>query len=304
MTGQHVYIKSACQISCQKPLSEEWMTSPEILSGEYIRSIDPVFSDFIPPMQARRMGLLLKRAVVTSSVALKEAGIAVPDAIITGTALGCMESTERFLGKICREGEQMLSPTDFMQSTHNTISSLIAIRTGTKGYNCTFSHGESSFASALLDAFVQMRLGKISNALVGCHDETTEETFTILHNSGYFSGDKDPATELSVSMVVSADPSDSLCEVKLVKVEHSGGRTPEAMAEESLKSLGLGDCAGDALIITDREAGPVFGRNLSLPSAEVYAGAQFIAKGNCPVSVIVGGSCAEERTVVVLCKNN
>ncbi|EKC77379.1 hypothetical protein LEA_04207, partial [human gut metagenome] len=37
-----------------------------------------------------------------------------------------MENTERILEPLCRDGEQMLSPTHFMQSTHNTIAALLA----------------------------------------------------------------------------------------------------------------------------------------------------------------------------------
>lgn len=297
---ERIFIKSACQISCQSPLAEEWIDSPVALSGNYLRSQDPKFSDFIPPMQARRMGLLLKRAVVTSEVALRKAGITVPDAIITGTALGCMENTEKFLGKICREGENMLSPTDFMQSTHNTISSLIAIRLHANGYNCTYSHGESSFGSALLDAAVQMRLGKIRNALVGCHDETTEETFRILTHAGYFSEGEAPATELSVSMVLSTDPDGALCELRSVSVENSHSRTADDVCREALAKAGLADFRGDVKILSDEGFSPIFGKNLSLPAAEVYAGAQMVGNGRCSVAVIVGGSCGRSRTVVVL----
>ena len=297
---ERIFIKSACQISCQSPLSEEWIDSPAIVSGHYLRSQDPKFSDFIPPMQARRMGLLLKRAVVTSQVALEKAGITLPDAIITGTALGCMENTEKFLGKICREGEQMLSPTDFMQSTHNTISSLIAIRLHANGYNCTYSHGESSFGSALLDAAVQMRLGKIRNALVGCHDETTEETFRILTHAGYFSEGDAPATELSVSMVLSTDSEGALCELRQVKVINASGRSTGEICREALAKSGFADFRGEVKILTDAECSQLFGKNLSLPAAGVYAGAQMVGSGKCPVAVVVGGSCGDERTVVVL----
>ena len=302
MNGTRIFIKSACQISCQKPLSEEWLDSPEELTSPYVRSLDPKFSDFIPPMQARRMGLLLKRATVTSMAALSKAGIETPDAIITGTALGCMESTERFLGTICREGEQMLSPTDFMQSTHNTISSLIAIRTGTKGYNCTFSHGESSFGSALLDAIVQMNLGKISNALVGCHDETTPETFTILSRAGYFSPEEDPASEISVSMVLSTDPKDSLCELSFLRIEDIGTRSERKVAKDALSAIGMEDFADASAIVSDRNYGKIFGRNLSLPAALIYAGAHIVASGLSPVTVVIGGSYSSERTVAVLTK--
>ena len=74
------------------------------------------------------MGKILKRAVATSKEALNASGLNTVDAIITGTGYGCIENTEFFLDALSREGEQLLKPTYFMQSTHNTVSSLVAIQ--------------------------------------------------------------------------------------------------------------------------------------------------------------------------------
>lgn len=125
----------------------------------------------IPPLQARRMSQILKNAIITSRVILKMVGIERPDAIITGTANGCVSETRAFIEEIVRNNEQTLSPTHFINSTHNTIGSLIAIQTKTHGYNNTYSQGRNSLKSALLDAYMQIRLGDISNALVGAYDE-------------------------------------------------------------------------------------------------------------------------------------
>ena len=162
------------------------MTDPVRLSGEYLRSQDPDFKQFLNPMQARRMGLILKRAIAVSLTALKDAGIECPDAIFTGTGLGCMENTENFLSAMCRDGEEMLPPTYFMMSTHNTISSAVAILLRCHGYNCTYSQKDISFESALLDAFIQLQAGRMGNALVGSHDETTPDTYRLLRGAGYF----------------------------------------------------------------------------------------------------------------------
>ena len=198
-----VYIRSAAQISVQKPLCEDWMTNPVPCSEPYLRSQDPDFKPFLNPMQARRMGLILKRAVAVSLTALDEAGIECPDSIFTGTGLGCMENTENFLAAMCRDGEDMLPPTYFMMSTHNTISSAVAIMLRCHGCNCTYSQKDISFESALLDAFIQLQSGRISNALVGAHDETTPATYDLLKGAGYF-GDGITAAEASSAFVLSA----------------------------------------------------------------------------------------------------
>jgi len=168
-----VKILSAKQISIQNPLSEEWMESPLAYTEGYVPAIDPEFRQFISAGDARRMGKLLKRALATSLSALQEGGIENPDAIITGTGFGSVENTELFLDAMVREGEQMLKPTQFMQSTHNTASSLIGIHTHSHGYNSTYTQKGMSFDCALYDAWLQFRLGKIKTALVGSHDEMT-----------------------------------------------------------------------------------------------------------------------------------
>ena len=180
-----IYILSAKQISVQNPLTEEWMENPLALEGAFVRAQDPDFKQFISAGDARRMGKLLKRALATSLSALGEAGVSNPDAIITGTGFGSVENTELFLDSMVREGEQMLKPTQFMQSTHNTASSLIGIHTHSHGYNSTYSQKGLSFDSAMYDAWLQFRLGKIGTALVGAHDEMTPLFAEFMRKAGH-----------------------------------------------------------------------------------------------------------------------
>ena len=60
-----------------------------------------------------------------------------------------------------------------MQSTHNTLSSLIAIHLHAHGFNTTFSQGEKSMAWAEYQGRLLLRLGRCKNVLIGCHDEST-----------------------------------------------------------------------------------------------------------------------------------
>lgn len=103
----------------------------------------------------------------------------------SGPGLGCMVNTERILETLCNNGESMVSPTHFMQSTHNTIASLLAIHTKSHGYNITYSHKDLSSDLALLDAWMQFRLGRIHTALVGGYDELTPSYYTLLRRIGY-----------------------------------------------------------------------------------------------------------------------
>lgn len=140
---------------------------------------DPDFMKYMTIGEARRLGPMLKRALAVSLQTLCDAGQTamdgtmrpfVPDAIITGTTWGNVESSESFLREVLTGGEQMLRPTPFMLSTHNTISSLIAINTRNHGYNNTHSQGRDSLRMAMLDALMLLQLGMIDNALVGLHD--------------------------------------------------------------------------------------------------------------------------------------
>lgn len=216
---RRIYINGAEQISIQKPLCEEWMDNPISYDVNYARSIEPDFKAYLSPNEARRMGKILKRALVTSLSALKNSGIEKVQAIITGTGLGCIENTELFLDSLCRNGESLLKPTHFMQSTHNTISSLLAIQTKNHGYNVTYAHKGISYDSALFDAFLQIGLGKIDNALVGGHDEMTPSYFNLLEKIDYVGGNMQGVCgEAAVSTILSTDKNNSLCELLGIRI--------------------------------------------------------------------------------------
>ena len=206
------YIYSASQISVQSALTDEWFDSPVAIDEPYRRSVDPDFKTYIPPLEARRMGKILKRAIVTSMSALENSSCEKVDAIITGTGLGCIENTEFFLDALSRDGEQLLKPTYFMQSTHNTISSLVGIKMKCNGYNITYAHKELSFESAMYDAWLQFRLRMIDSALVGGHDEMTPSYFKLLEKAGYLGQESELAGETAVSFVIGSKPKDKhLC---------------------------------------------------------------------------------------------
>ena len=215
-----IYIQAAEQISIQNPLSEEWMEQPITYAEPFVKAVNPAFREYIAPNEARRMGSIMKRALVTSLKVLKETGIEHPDAIITGTSIGSLDYTEKFLDALTENGEESLSPTYFMQTTHNTVSSAISIYTGTHSYNTTYSHGGISFDLALKDAWMQINLGMISNALVGGHDEMVESYFELLQKTGYVGVEgMVPCGECAMSMMLNTqESSDNLCELAGVSV--------------------------------------------------------------------------------------
>ena len=152
----------------------------EITSEEALSEI----RNYVKPLEARRMGKIMKSSLLSSLKAMEQAGIEKPDAIITATALGCLENSELLLNQLQEEGEVMLKPTYFMQSTHNTIGSGIAIFTKCHGYNVTYTHGKDSLEWALRDARMLLKSGKAKSVLVGLHDETTPLYRSLMQRIG------------------------------------------------------------------------------------------------------------------------
>lgn len=211
MAANKVYIKSIAHISAQLPLSDEWLSSPVVLRGDFVPACEPLYKDYISPMAARRMTPILKRALVTARAALGDKAV---DAIITGTGLGSAACSEKLINAMIEEGESFSMPTQFMQSTHNTIGSLVAINSKCHAYNATYSQDGISAECALLDAFVQMKLAKIKNALVGVHDELPHGWLEVMKR-GKITGNPSqvPASETSISMLLDTNCDGAKCEI-------------------------------------------------------------------------------------------
>lgn len=168
---------SACESSDEdgSRREAEKVTEAIVLADVKLDSMEQLAEakEYIAPRESRRMGKLLKAATLTSLKALRMAGVETPDAIITATKYGMLENSERFLADMTDNAEQMLSPTLFMQSTHNTIGSNIAIRLGCHRYNVTYTQGDESLEWAFRDARRLIETGKARTVLVGLHDEAT-----------------------------------------------------------------------------------------------------------------------------------
>lgn len=166
------YIHSVASISAQETFNNasflETVTTHE---SDTVAAVRPNYKAYIPPAASRRMATGVKMGVVTAKTALEEANITHPDAIITGTGMGCIEDSEKFLNTIIENDEQYLTPTSFIQSTHNTVGAQIALGIQCKAYNVTYVHGGNSFEAALIDAQLLLHEREASNILVGGVDE-------------------------------------------------------------------------------------------------------------------------------------
>ncbi len=308
MASNRVFIQAAEQISIQQPLSEIWMESPVYYGDGFVKAVNPPFRDYLAAGETRRMGNLMKRALVTTLKVLRETGTEHPDAVITGTSIGSLDYTERFLDAMTENGEEALSPTYFMQSTHNTVGSTLGIYTKTDGYNTTYSHGAMSFDLAVQDAWMQMTLGDVTTALVGGHDEMVESYFELLKKTGYVGVENmAPCGEVAMSMLMTLDDSvDHLCELAGVSIcHHYSFDQLKSLVGQMLEKAGLALKDVDA-VLTGVNGNPsndiyyyqmmdavfpdlpllrykhLFGENYTAPALGIYAMAHCIGKGCLP----------------------
>ena len=182
-----MYIKGMGNISPQKTWDGGALLSePLIFQGDKLTCHEPEYSRFIDPKHLRRMSRVIKMGVAAGAMALKEAGISVPNGIITGTAYGCLDDTGIFLSKMIENNEHALNPTPFIQSTHNTIGSQIALLLQCQGYNQTYTQGAFSFESSLLDALLELKDMPAQSLLVGGVDEITSVSHALQKRFGIF----------------------------------------------------------------------------------------------------------------------
>lgn len=213
-----IYISGINSISPVEIFSKE-MAVPEkqILQDEYsyLTCKEPVYKEIINPMLLRRMSRVIKMGLASALLCLKDAGKDVPDAIITATGLGCVEDSDKFLTSLIENEEKMLNPTPFIQSTHNTIGSQIALQLKCHGYNSTYAGRGASFEMALMDSLMLLSEKEVKNILVGAYDELTPNLITIFYRLGMFrkNNSNHIPGEGSMFMLLSAEkgPNDYAC---------------------------------------------------------------------------------------------
>ncbi|MBN4061880.1 beta-ketoacyl synthase chain length factor [Bacteroidales bacterium AH-315-I05] len=154
-------------------------------NSDFLQCVAPDYKQFLDPKLARRMGRVIKMGVASAKIALRQANLENPDAIITGTGLGCIQDTEKFLTSVIENDEKLLTPTSFIQSTHNTIGGQIALMLGCNHYNMAYVHSGSSFETAMIDALMLLAENEAGNILLGGVDEITQHRFEVIKRLDY-----------------------------------------------------------------------------------------------------------------------
>jgi len=182
-----MYIQSASCISAQASFNK----GPLLLKAfsgikERLPLVEPDYTVLVDPKLIRRMSRIIRMGVATAMAALAEASLTQPDAILLGTAYGCLDDTGLFLKKMVENQEEMLTPTAFIQSTHNTVAAQIALLLKCHAYNNTYVQRTWSFQSTLLDACLLLQENPAQRILVGAADECTAYSEAILRRFGMY----------------------------------------------------------------------------------------------------------------------
>ncbi len=182
-----IFIRTTSCISPQETFNHQlFFSTPKEYNNNILNVIEPDYKEIFDAKLLRRMSKIIRIGAAAAIACLKQAGKENVDAIVTGTAYGCMEDSENFLKKIVEQNEEMLSPTAFIQSTHNTVAAQIALLLKCHEYNNTFVHRGFSFEYALLDAMLLLAESKARHVLAGSADEITDFTFAVLKRFGLY----------------------------------------------------------------------------------------------------------------------
>lgn len=133
----------------------------------------------LSPNATRRMSKAVKMGIFCSLEAVNHLDPATLDGILVGSSKGCLIDSDKFLQSIVEQQEEFLSPTPFIQSTHNTVAGQIALLIKNQGYNMTYSQGRISFESAVLDAYIQLTMNERNTLLVGAVEELSDISIKV-----------------------------------------------------------------------------------------------------------------------------
>jgi len=178
------FITAASSISHQQSFKNDGFSEHITDLKHDSQLLIPNFKEYINPNTIRRMSEILRTAVTCSMNCLQQANIQQPDAIIVGTGLGCLHETEKFLENFISNEEGLISPTAFIQSTHNTIGGQLSIILGNHNYNMTHTQNALSFEHSMQDATLSIDEGK-ENILVGGADEHIKLLDDVVNRLGF-----------------------------------------------------------------------------------------------------------------------
>jgi 3-oxoacyl-[acyl-carrier-protein] synthase II len=133
----------------------------------------------VPGLKTRRLDRLSVWSLVAASLALRDAGIETERldhsrcAVVLGSGLGCIETTEAFFRTVAASGYAMADPILFPDSLDNAPASHVARHFGFTGPNLAMSCRGVSGEAALIEAASLLRTGAADLVVVLAGDTLT-----------------------------------------------------------------------------------------------------------------------------------
>lgn len=145
-------------------------------------------SRWVPPAQARRLGMPSRFAIAAAKAALEQAGLASLDdrsaAVFLATSFGAVLFTEKLVRQILEEGPESAQPFYFSECVANAAAGQTAIALGARGANVTVTEREAGPLIALARGAQEVVEGRADVAIVGSADEMTPLLHALLDRFG------------------------------------------------------------------------------------------------------------------------
>lgn len=132
------------------------------------------YSAYLPPMQARRMTMMMRQMVAAARQAIEQAGMGEPDAIVLATQWGAMVPSYQLLDRMEATNEEEMSPSLFMMAANNALATTLARLIGCKGYNLTLMGLDDLWEQAHQEAVRTIQGGMAKRVLVVTMDEIAD----------------------------------------------------------------------------------------------------------------------------------
>ncbi len=220
-----MYITDLYSISPQKTFDNSLFDgNVEVFHGNKYYAIEPDYTDLIPRGLLRRMGKAVRIGIGAGMPLIEKQNDI--EGIIIGTATGGLDDCIKFLNQIVEYDEGTLTPTNFVQSTPNSIGGHLALMSKNTGYNNTHMGIGTAFESTILDALLLFEEGEVSKLLIGNVEENSPHNFNIDEFAGHFKAEEILSSELLGSntegsvcgeganmFVVSTNKENAICEL-------------------------------------------------------------------------------------------
>jgi hypothetical protein len=168
-----------------EPIALPWTTGSTTNAPRRAFLVPPFrAADVVPGVKTRRLDRLSVWALVASFLALKDAGIDLPQvdrsrvAVVFATAFGCVELTEAFYLSAAANGWNGTDPITFPETLASAPASHVSMFHRLRGPNITVSNKYFAGESAIMQAASLLRHGQADLAIVLSGDALLRSTYS------------------------------------------------------------------------------------------------------------------------------